>query len=225
MERREQFRAFKQKNVFDPDKKLNKMKEDMANLEWYKKTSMSEKEGYYDSYKHKRFPQDMDVIKFKIRLNKHWKKMVEEAERMPQRENAPLNPRWLYVGTNYRRMVEPLDIADYYSKGLKNYNADGRSEHYKKLEEWLEVDAPTSKPYNNKKLNVSNSRTEDSCFWERVEEALILCKSLRNGEGDRELTGKNLVKFEEYVMEQIKNYAVSGYFLGKEQFYEMVERV
>ncbi|KAK2647547.1 hypothetical protein Ddye_015036 [Dipteronia dyeriana] len=210
MEKREKFRASKQ-NVFE-DKKLNKMKVYMAYLEWYKKKSMSEKEGYYgyyDSYKYKRFPKDMDVIKYKKRLNEYWKKVVEEAERMPQRENAPLHPRWLYGGTNYRRMVEPLDIADYYSKGSKNYKADGRSEHYKKLEEWLKSDTPTRKPDNRKKLNVSNSLTEDSCFWERVEEALMLCKSLGNGEGDRELTRMNLVTFEEYVMEQIKNYAVS----------------
>ncbi|KAK0600745.1 hypothetical protein LWI29_018032 [Acer saccharum] len=208
MERKEQFRALKQ-NVFDPYKKLNKMKVYMAYLEWYKKTSMPEKEGYYDRYKHKRFKEDMDVIRYKGELNKYWKKVVEEAERMPQNENAPLNITWLYGGTNYRRMVEPLDIADYYSKGLKNYKADGRSEHYKKLEEWLEVDKPTSKQDNRKKLNVSNSLTEDSCFWERVEEALTLCKSLRNGEGDGELTKTNLVTFEIYVMEQIKNYAVS----------------
>ncbi|KAK3227528.1 hypothetical protein Dsin_007390 [Dipteronia sinensis] len=219
MERREQFRAFKLKNAFDPGKKLNKMKEDMANLEWYKKTSMFEKEGYYDSYKHKRFPKDNDAIKFKKRLNQYWKKVVEEAEIMPQKENAPLGITWLYGGTNYRRMVEPLDIADYYSKGLKNYKADGRSEHFKKLEEWLKVDALTTKPDNRKKLNVSNSLTEDSCFWERVEEALMLCKSLRNGEGDRELTIMNLVTFEEYVMEQIKNYAVSPeIFLDRSSF-------
>ncbi|KAI9154486.1 hypothetical protein LWI28_026948 [Acer negundo] len=217
MERREKFRVLKQK-VFDPDKKLNEMKVYMAYLEWYKK-SMSEKEGYYDSYKNNRFPEDMDVKKFKKKLNDYWKKVVEEAERMPMRENAPLHIRWLYGGTNYRRMVEPLDIAEYYNKGLKNYKADGRSEHYKKLEEWLEVDLHRSKPDNRKKLNVSNSLTEDSCFWERVEEALMLCKSLRNEEGDRELTKRNLVTFEVYVMEQIKNYAVSPHiFLEKSSF-------
>ncbi|KAL5742348.1 hypothetical protein ACOSP7_029080 [Xanthoceras sorbifolium] len=195
--------------IFDPDEKLNRMKVYMAYLEWYKKKSMSEKKGYYDSYKNKRFPEDMEVIKFKKKLNEYWKKVVEEAERMPQRENAPLNPRWLYGGTNYRRMVEPLDIADFYSKGLKDYKANGRSQHFMKLEKWLEeADMPTSKPLNWKKLNVSNSLTEDSCFWAHVEEALMLCKLQRNGE-EGELTRRNLVKFEEYVMKQMKNYAVS----------------
>ncbi|KAK3227529.1 hypothetical protein Dsin_007391 [Dipteronia sinensis] len=50
--------------------------------------------------------------------------------------------------------------------------------------------------------------TEDSCFWAHVEEALSLCKSLRNGK-EGESTRENLVKFEEYVTEHIKNYAVS----------------
>ncbi|KAL5740204.1 hypothetical protein ACOSP7_029079 [Xanthoceras sorbifolium] len=118
----------------------------MAYLEGYKKESISEKKGYYDSYKNKRFAKDMDAIKFKKKLNDYWEKMVAEAERMPQTEKAPLHPRWLYG----RTMVEPLDIADYYCKGLKEYITKGRSQRYIKLEKWLEeVEKPTSRPLNS----------------------------------------------------------------------------
>ncbi|KAK3227533.1 hypothetical protein Dsin_007395 [Dipteronia sinensis] len=137
------------------------------------------------------------------------KKMVAEADRMSQKEEATFRSQWLHGETAYRRMVEPLNIADYYSKGYKDYITKGRSQHYIKLEKWLEEGRnPTNKPRKWKTENVFASLTEDSCFWAHVEEALSLCKSLRNGE-EGELTRENLVKFEEYVMEHIKNYAVS----------------
>ncbi|KAK2647548.1 hypothetical protein Ddye_015037 [Dipteronia dyeriana] len=126
------------KKVFDPHKRLNDMKI-LAYLEWYKRHS---KFGYYDSYKNKRFLEDMDVNRFKKKLNDYWEKMVAEAERMSQKDEAAFRSRWLHGETAYRRMVEPLDIADYYHKGYKDYITKGRSQHYIKLEKWLEEGRP-----------------------------------------------------------------------------------
>lgn len=213
--------VLKRKMVFDPFKKLNNMKVYMAYLEWYKKDSKSEDKGYYDSYKNRGFlKRDMEVVKFKKYLTNYWEKMVAEVERMPQKEEASFRTRWLYAGTNYRRMVEPLDIADYYKgNGINDYKANGRSQHYIKLEQWLEeAGKPLSSQVNTKKQNVSASLTEDSCFWAHVEEALIQCELLRNGQ-EEDSTRENLIKFEEYVMEQIKKYAVSPeIFLGGSSF-------
>lgn len=221
LEKWEEDCVLKRKMVFDPFKKLSNIKLYMANLEWYKKVSKSEDRGYYDSYKNRRFPKDMEVVKFKRHLTKYWEKMVAEVERMPQKEEASFRTRWLYAGLNYRRMVEPLDIAEYYKdKGLKDYKKKGRSQHYIKLEQWVEeAGKPLSSSVNSKKQNVSASLTEDSCFWAHVEEALIQCKLLRDGQEGEETTRKNLFEFEEYVMERIKKYAVSPeIFLGGSSF-------
>ncbi|MCH94885.1 senescence-associated carboxylesterase 101-like [Trifolium medium] len=50
-------------------------------------------------------------------LTSYWKKMVEEAEMKPQSEGAAFRASWLYGGTTYRRMFEPLAIAQYYREG------------------------------------------------------------------------------------------------------------
>ncbi|KAK3227530.1 hypothetical protein Dsin_007392 [Dipteronia sinensis] len=70
------------KKVFDPHMRLNDMKVYLACLEWYKKHS---KIGYYDSYKNKRFSEDMVVNRFKKKLNDYWEKLVAEAEKLSQK--------------------------------------------------------------------------------------------------------------------------------------------
>ncbi|KAI8029069.1 GPI ethanolamine phosphate transferase 1 [Camellia lanceoleosa] len=116
-----------------------------------------------------------------------------------------------YAATNYRRMIEPLDIAEFYRKGKKDYLAE-RSEHYKLLEQWVKDDKQEGRQSNANERKSACSLTEDSCFWVHVEEAMVLCNLLKDGgtspEGKVSLM-ENLVKFENYVMDLIKNYAVS----------------
>ncbi|CAA3016994.1 senescence-associated carboxylesterase 101-like isoform X1 [Olea europaea subsp. europaea] len=203
----------RKKNVFDPNKKLNDRKVDMAYLEWYKKVA-EEEGGYYDSYK---FGQSGSRDKIKSReeivkrhriLTQYWKRMVAEAKKMPQKEGASFRIRWLYGGTNCRRMVEPLDIADYYKKGHRDYITRGRPEHYILLEQWLNEDMLG----NAIERNRACSLTEDSCFWAHVEEAIILCDILKDGQSspeDQRSSKEKLIRFEAFVMDMIKNYAVS----------------
>ncbi|KAK6796956.1 hypothetical protein RDI58_004657 [Solanum bulbocastanum] len=139
----------KKNNAFDPGKKLNKMKEAMAWLEWYMKVTLNEG-GYVDSYKCSDFrgwdavKSRQEVAKYQRVLNKYWKAKVAEVEEMPQSEKAAFRTRWLYSGTNYRRMVEPLNIDEYYMKsGNTDYVNLERSEHYKKLDEWRKEDNPS----------------------------------------------------------------------------------
>jgi len=157
----------KKKDAFDPGKKLNKMKEAMAWLEWYKKVTLKEG-GYYDSFKRSEYrgrdavKSRQEIVKHQRILTRYWKTMVAEVEKMPQREETAFRTRWLYAGTNYRRMVEPLDIAEYYMKsGNTDYVNLGRSEHYKKLEEWRKEDNPSGSGNDRRK---AVSLTEDSCF-------------------------------------------------------------
>ncbi|KAK7381366.1 hypothetical protein VNO78_34004 [Psophocarpus tetragonolobus] len=207
----EQKSMFQRRVVFDPTKKLNDMKLYMAQLEWYKKETRNQRIGYYDSYKNMNSPWDYDVIQFHKMLTNYWEKMVEEVEMKPQKEGATFRTRWLYAGTNYRRMVEPLAIAKYYREGGKDYvTQKNRSKHFVQLEEWLKegTKKATSDLSSTGRKNVEAILTFDSCFWARVEEALLSCKELKVVR-EKEETLKKLVKFEEYVYELLKNYAVS----------------
>nr|AFK45855.1 unknown [Lotus japonicus] len=138
---------------------------------------------------------------------------------MPRREGAAFRNRWLYGGTAYRRMVEPLAIGEYYKDGGEDYVTKGRSEHFRQLEDWLkEAMSWVKRDFEStSKKNVKAILTKDSCFWAHVEEANLSCKELKGKE--KEEASKKLVDFEEYVYELLKNYAVSPeIFLEKSSF-------
>ncbi|KAK7365131.1 hypothetical protein VNO80_13955 [Phaseolus coccineus] len=220
LERLENKFMYLKKEKFDPSKKLNVMKIDMAKLEWYKKHCKGQGIGYYDCFKKAISTADQDAVQWQKNLRNYWSDMVEEAEMKPQTEAAAFRTRWLYAGTNYRRMVEPLDIAEYYANGLrKDYVAKGRSRHYVVLEKWLEADKKEKGDLNSKnRRNVELILTIDSCFWAKVEEALILCGELENSKEKEEAKGK-LLEFENYVYESLKKYEVSPEIFLKESSY------
>ncbi|XP_030959421.1 senescence-associated carboxylesterase 101-like [Quercus lobata] len=184
----------------------------MAYLEQYKKVSKDKRVGYYDRYKNKLDTSDIKVVEYMRCLTCYWEEMVDQAEKRPQTVGASLRTRSLFGGTNYRRMIEPLDIADYYKAGKQDYINQGRSKRYIILEQLLkETEKPSSGPNELKKQNVASSLTKDSCFWAHVEEARISCKLLSSGESnDMEKERNKLIEFENYVYGLMKNYAVSS---------------
>nr|AFK43077.1 unknown [Lotus japonicus] len=162
-------------------------------------------------------PWDNDVVQFHKKLKNYWEKMVGEVEVKPQTEGAAFRKRWLFGGTTYRRMVEPLAIAQYYKDGGEDYVTKERSKHFKQLEEWLKESNGKDLESTSKK-NVEAILTIDSCFWAHVEEALRSCKELKAAK-EKEEELKKLVEFEEYVYKLLKNYAVSPeIFLEKSSF-------
>ncbi|WOG97648.1 hypothetical protein DCAR_0416989 [Daucus carota subsp. sativus] len=184
------------------DESLKKMKIEMTYMEWYKKTTRT-RGGYYDTYKSSARSRNESVtkavlVKHQRSLTKCWANAVYEERRTDAKSFTFC---LLMAGNNYRRMVEPLDIAEYY-KGYcqKDYWAGGRSEHYILLEKWLnEMQITPSQRTKNCSFNV------DSCFWAHVEEALILVKMLSTEESspENEELFRKLNNFEEYVMDSI----------------------
>ncbi|KAI3670048.1 hypothetical protein L6452_41635 [Arctium lappa] len=202
------------KHAYEPTKKLNDMKISLTFMEWYMKT-WKPKRGYYDTYKNPETIKEKDsnngIELHRLRLNQYWQKFVNEKDLLPQKEGSKLRKRWLYSGNNYRRIVEPLDIAEhykvdgkYYKNGKKHYRAN-RPNHYKLLEDWSNEDKKGSEnPSVGKKK--AASLTDDSCFWADVEEGLILLGKLKD-EGFS--CNEELENFESKVMGEIKSYSLS----------------
>ncbi|KAF8106234.1 hypothetical protein N665_0145s0048 [Sinapis alba] len=215
-------RAEKKKLRYDQLKKLNDIKISMIYIEWYKKRSKMDKIGYYDRFKthitSSASPFDIDIEKRKREVNDYWRSLVEEVEKKPQSEKSVLKTRSLFSGNNYRRMVEPLDIAEYYHNGGREYRASGRSRHYVMLEKWFKEEE--IEPFIRcEKRDLSDLLTFDSCFWSEVEEALNVVKCLKRQDGEREVLLRKLVRFEEYVWEMIRKREVSPeIFLEKSSF-------
>ncbi|KAJ6854494.1 senescence-associated carboxylesterase 101-like [Populus alba x Populus x berolinensis] len=223
LEEREKALMTERVQTMEPRKRLNQIKIKMAHLEWYHKICKTKGIGYYDCYKNQLGSSDRDVTRLKKFLTNYWKNFVEGVERKPQKEGAFIRGTWLYSGRNYRRMVEPLDIAEYYRDSDKrDYQTHGRSRHYILLEQWQEDDDAEklkSSPNNKKKQNMAGILTEDSCFWAKVEDALISCKLLKSGTSsavEKQSAKANLDMFEQYAMNQIHNYAVSPEIFLKE---------
>jgi len=179
---------------FDPTKNLNEMIQHTVQLELYRKKTTNLQIGYYDSYKNMYEKSDNDVVEFHKKLTIYWEKIVEEVEMKPQ----VYTEEWLHPGTIYRRMVEPLAIAQYYKEGGKDYVNKKRSKHFKNLEEWS----------TSRKNIVEETLTIDSCFWAHVEEAILACKELKVDNENEEVV-KKLDEFEDYVYGLLKDYAVS----------------
>ncbi|CAL2250414.1 unnamed protein product [Prunus armeniaca] len=225
METHEYKLAMQKTKASNAAKKLNDMKMNMVQLEWYKKDSKGREIGYYDMYKNKRNRSDVSVEEFKKKLSNYWEDSVEEVENKPQKEGAAFRTRWLMGGTTYRRMMEPLHIAEYYKdKNGKNY-IEERPKHFILLEKWLKEEEERKVaekrrrgetvedgPSESKAQNVASSLTDDSCFWAHVEEALILCNQLEKGQPsfqEKEQCKQKLREFEEYVLDALKNFAVT----------------
>lgn len=204
------------RNAKDPSTKLNAMKINMANLEWYKKKTQDEDTGYYDSFKNHSARREYDVKKYKTLLTKYWKDIVAEAEQKPQAEGRILRTRYIGSGTNYRRMVEPLDIAEHYKQSDLDYIAN-RPEHYARLEEWLDTENVGNK--RNTPRKAAPSLTEDSCLWSQVEHAIVWCRSVSEGGPQPEVARYSLGIFEKYVWSLIEEKKVSSdIFLRRSSF-------
>ena len=143
-EKREKVMAISNR-AFDPTKGLNEIKVYMAYLEQYKKVSKDDRVGYYDRYKNVINTSNIDLVKHKKILTCYWEEMVDQAEKRPQTVSASLRTRSLFGVTNYRRMIEPLDIANYYKAGKQGYMNQGRPKHYIKLEQLLKRNGETFK--------------------------------------------------------------------------------
>ncbi|CAN6572152.1 unnamed protein product [Malus baccata var. baccata] len=221
METQERNHAIQKTQVYSSFWKLNEIKKYMAYMEGYKKESKEMGIGYYDRYRNKRCLGDINAEEYKKKLSNYWEDMVAEVESNPQKEGAAMRTRFLFGGTNYRRMIEPLHIAEYYKEGGKDYIKE-RPRHFVLLEQWFNEDAEKQKPErgqkekenpqlrgesksNSKAKNVASSLNDDSCFWVHVEEARILCNEQASNPNAKQM----LIEFEQYVLNNLEKFAVT----------------
>ncbi|RXH89461.1 hypothetical protein DVH24_031818 [Malus domestica] len=192
--------AVQKTKVYRSYLKLNEIEKYIAYMEWYKKSSKEMGIGYYDS--------DIMAEEYKRTLSRYWHDTVAEAGNKPRQEGAAMPAPFLFAGTNYKKMIEPLCIAEYYKEGGKDYIEErlGHFEENKKKER-EEKENPqlrsASKP-NSKAKNVAPSLNDDSCFWAHVEEVLVWCNEQASNPDAKPMT-----EFELYVLNMLENFAVT----------------
>ncbi|GLJ13080.1 hypothetical protein SUGI_0204810 [Cryptomeria japonica] len=172
------------KNMDQQIIKLDEMQNYMAELELYKISCEKDGSlGYYDFFKMnwtKELPNDLpndvkwiNANKNRFKLAAFWDGICELMEKEELPNDLPNRVKWINAGTEYRLLVEPLDIAHYYRLGKHedsgHYIAHGRPRRYKLLQKWLEDKEKKGEMQSKKRIQPAIF-TQDSCFWARVEE-------------------------------------------------------
>ncbi|XP_056170875.1 protein EDS1L-like [Syzygium oleosum] len=155
----------------EDNKKTIERKKDAINkalkaLEEYRTTSENDGVGYYDAFKTQKKEEDFKANVKRLELAAIWDEIIEmlKQEQLPDEFEA--DKEWVELGTCLRRLVEPIDIANYY-RHMRNedagpYMTKGRPSRYHYPQRWRE---------HAKQLDADSSG--ESCFWADVEELNI----------------------------------------------------
>lgn len=144
-----------------------KIDEELKKLGEYKEKANTGGQGCYDSFKHHEKEEDFKANVSRLELAGIWDDIKEMLKGYELPDEFERSQEIIDLGTRYRRLVEPLDIANFYrhskDEETGRYMKDGtRPKRYRFIQSWLED--------HEKKL--PGSRLE-SCFWAEVENLRI----------------------------------------------------
>ncbi|XP_057828231.1 lipase-like PAD4 [Cryptomeria japonica] len=145
----------------------------MVQVRDYRKKCLSKNViGYYDAFREQKEKEDFQANLNRLNLAAFYDKLEDMAETHQVPDDFQFIEDLIKEGTEYRLLVEPLDIANYYRLGKHedsgHYIRNARPRRYKALEKWL-ADIKS----DEKKRDVISSLqviTKDSLFWAHVEE-------------------------------------------------------
>ncbi|WOH07059.1 hypothetical protein DCAR_0626488 [Daucus carota subsp. sativus] len=210
--------------------RLSKINPLRAQIEWYKAScdASDEQMGYYDSFKMRgASKRHFRVNMNRIKLARFWKEVIEMLETNQLPHDFHKRAKWVNASQFYKLLVEPLDIAEYYGKGLHrtkgHYIKHGRERRYEIFDRWWK---DRKVPYEEQNIKRSNfaSLTQDTCFWAKVEEAREWLDDLRHAENDplkSALLWQNVEEFEKYSNGLVERKEVSIDVLAKDSSYSL----
>ncbi|KFK37053.1 hypothetical protein AALP_AA4G206100 [Arabis alpina] len=182
-------------NQINMDAKWPKIKRELTWMEkTYKPMCQTHKNGSYDSFKASNEEIDFNANVKRAELAGIYDEVLGLVKNYQLPDEFEGRKEWIEQATRYRRLIEPLDIANYY-RHLKNedtgpYMKEGRRPNRYKYAErgykhdllkpegknaetvfWSKVDGLNlgSKETMREELEISGSKS-GSCFWAEVEE-------------------------------------------------------
>ncbi|KAJ1289560.1 hypothetical protein BS78_02G174200 [Paspalum vaginatum] len=158
-----QWEKQRERNQRKIDESCKKIQEALRSLNEYKRTCDLRGVSYYDSFKLQREVHDFNANVRRLELAGLWDEIVEMLRRRELPDGFEAREEWVSLGTLFRRLVEPLDIANYYrhskNEDTGSYLSKGRPRRYKYTQKWHE---------QLQRAPVGSSL--ESCFWAMVEE-------------------------------------------------------
>ncbi|KAL2465281.1 Protein EDS1 [Abeliophyllum distichum] len=119
--------------------------------------------GYYDAFRNQRDANDFNANVKRLELAGIWDEIMEMIKRYELPDGFECRKEWIELGTIFGRLVEPLNIANYYGH-LKNedtgpYMVKARPKRYRYTQRWREHAAMR---------HIGSS--SETTFWAEVEE-------------------------------------------------------
>ena len=145
-------------------KKIHGVEEKMIDLEKYREVQEPQKKGYCDAFKDQLESEDFQANVKRLELAGVWDEIIEKLLNYELPEEFEGKKERIEIGTKFRRIVEPLDIANYY-RHSRNHDGHvymakgGRPKRYRYTQRWLE-DAEKR----------GEGGYSESCFWAEVED-------------------------------------------------------
>lgn len=171
-----QWEKQRERNQAKIDASCSKIQEALKSLNDYKRTCELHGVSYYDSFKLQREVHDFNANVRRLELAGLWDEIVEMLRRRELPDGFEGREEWVNLGTLYRRLVEPLDIANYYrhskNEDTGSYLSKGRPRRYKYTQKWHE-----------QLQRIPFGSSLESCFWAMAEELqaeMINCKSFED---------------------------------------------
>ncbi|KAK6123010.1 hypothetical protein DH2020_043257 [Rehmannia glutinosa] len=109
----------KMENQKKIDSNKDTIKEALKKIQEYKTSCEIRKIGYYDAFKIQKDITDFNANVKRLELAGIWDEIVEMIKRYELPDGFEGRKEWIELGTLFRRLLEPLDIANYY-RHLKN---------------------------------------------------------------------------------------------------------
>lgn len=153
----------KKKNEEKIDLNKKSIVDALSKIQEYQTKCDIRKVGYYDAFKLQETIDDFNANVKRLELAGILDEIIEMLKRYELPDSFEGRKEWIQLGTQFRRQVEPLDIANYY-RHLKNedtgpYMIRARPKRYRFTQRWLEH-------YER----VQAKAISESCFWAEVEE-------------------------------------------------------
>uniref|UniRef100_A0A7N0TZS6 Uncharacterized protein n=1 Tax=Kalanchoe fedtschenkoi TaxID=63787 RepID=A0A7N0TZS6_KALFE len=151
----------KRRNEESINKKKSPIIACLKELEEYKARCELDSVCYYDSFKRSLKETDFKANVRRLELAGMWDEIIDLLKNYELPDDFEGKSEWIDLGTRFRRVMEPLDIANYYRHDKNGdtgpYLKKGRPKRYRFTQRWLE--------HTNKGIPSS-----ESCFWAEVEE-------------------------------------------------------
>lgn len=117
------------------DQNSSKIRHALHFLNQYRSTCELRGISYYDSFKQQRNVEDFNANVKRLELAGLWDEIVEMLRRRELPDCFEGRAEWVSLGTVYRHLVEPLDIANYYrhskNEDTGSYLLKGRPRRYR----------------------------------------------------------------------------------------------